>query len=342
MAQPNIKTIAPIDALIGGKIDTSYSGELPYSSRLIIYLADDLSVVYDQTESSHSLSRSIPANVLTNGNRYAVTIQFFDKDGVGSVVSNKSYFLALKTPTFYIEELNRSTNIPNSEMSVTIHYEQEQDEKLNNYQFILYNVDLTVISATGISYDTERTYSFKGLENKTSYFVQAKGSTEHGVICDTGLIKIFVDFDQPSNYARIYVDSDLNGTINGYTNIISIEPDDPEPEHYIFEDGFVDLRNQFIRYSQDYVLPHEYVIALRIKNFNIGENLFELRNEDESLVIISSFIYEGQIKFKLTVKSPIYNYILYSKAFDYIEDKVFTVWIKKIENVYQLYVVEEV
>lgn len=341
MAKPSIKSILPIDALVGGEISASYSGNLPYSNKLIIYLASDLSVVYTDTQTTHALSHSVPANILTNGERYCATIQFFDENGVASSVSDKTYFYALATPSWSLSGITDGTTITNAELGLLIQYSQSDNEPLNSYQFILYTSDRVVLSSSEIMYDvTNLSYTFKALENRTTYYVQAKGETSHGITCDTGLLKVFVDYKNPVSYSRIYADSDINGTVNGYTNIIIIEPVDADPTHYIFDNGFINLEHQQVEYDQAYTLTSDFVVGLKEKKAVPEQDMLIVSNpNNQRMFRISSHMYDDKIFFKLTVFNPICNYILYSNRFNYTPDTVYTIWVKRINNVYDINVV---
>lgn len=341
MAKPSIKSILPIDALVGGEISASYAGDLPYSNKLVIYLASDLSVVYTNTTTTHALSHTVPANILTNGERYCATIQFFDDNGVASSVSDKTYFYAYKTPSWSLVGITDNTTIQNAELGLVLSYSQVDGEPLNSYQFILYTADKVALSSSEIMYDvTDLTYTFKGLENRTTYYVQAKGETSHGISCDTGLLKIFVDYKNPTSYSRIYADSDINGTVNGYTNIIIIEPVDADPDHYVFDNGFINLENQQVEYNKAYTLTSDFVVCLKEKKAVPEKDMLVVSNIDNHRMFkISSHMYNDKIFFKLTVDNPICNYILYSNRFNYTENTVYTIWVKRINNIYDINVV---
>lgn len=343
MAKPNIKSIQPIDAKLGGIIAATYSGDLPYSNKLTIRSAEDLSVVYENTVTTHALSQEIPADKLINGSRYSAEIQFFDEDGEASTPSDKTYFLTLSTPIFNIDGLRQGiiNTVKNSEIELTINYSQNEGEKLNEYQFTLYDVNQRVLNATDIMYNVDKpTTLFKGLENRETYYVRAKGMTAHNIACDTGLIQLFVDYRNPLNYAKIYVESDLNGVVNGYTNINVLEPTDNNPDHFIFEDGYIDLRQSMLEYNDEYSIAGDFVIGLRIKNFNKNTNYFKICKDGGNFINLISFMYDGMTKFKLSVTNGMSNYIKYSESMNIADGSVVTIWIKKIGGIYQLNIIK--
>jgi hypothetical protein len=70
----------------------AYSGNLPYSNKITIYDAESLNVVFIDTITTHLLKHTIPANTLTNGDKYAIECQMFDSNGTASALSDKVYF----------------------------------------------------------------------------------------------------------------------------------------------------------------------------------------------------------------------------------------------------------
>ena len=52
--------------------------------------------------------------------------------------------------------------------------------------------------------DYDISYTYKGLDNNTVYYVRCIGVTVNGMELDTGYVEITVKFENPNTYARIY------------------------------------------------------------------------------------------------------------------------------------------
>lgn len=355
MAKPIIKSIIPIDANSAFEVSAQYTGTLPYSNKVIIYNADTLAVVYQHTEVTHFISpaQTIPANTLMNDKRYAITIQFFDGNNVGSAVSDKEYFLTLSTPTFTLSDgatpiTGDLTTIGSSSISATINYTQIEGEPLYSFKFYLYDVNKALLSQSSEMYDyaNVNSYIFKGLENRTTYYLRCEGVTNKGIHCDTGLKKIFTNFENPASYAKIYAESDGNGTINGYTNILMIEPDDPDISNYDFGGGFVELFNRDVCYSTNFNIYGDFTLSIKTKNCAVNSTIMKLKTP-ESTIILDNYVYndDNNLVYKLTVPNALCNYVLYATT-DINNNLIsteygdtVTIHIRRINNVYEMYII---
>lgn len=341
MAKPTIKPITPFDANVGGNISAIYTGALPYSNQVVIYDAETLKTVWTDKINAHTITNCHPiiAGVLKNGSRYCITIQFFDQNGVGSEVSDKAYFTVLATPDFFVTQngvtpIQEKEEVKSPTCHLEIYYKQDNNESLSSFRFSLYDSEKNILSRSEISYDTDNLYyDFKGVSNRTIYYVRAEGQTRRGIDLDTGLVQVFVNYANPSTYARVYAESDAYSVINGYTNVNLIEPDEDD---YEYDGSYIKLLDRNLRYS-GLDISGDWMLILKIKQMEYDSDLYWATSKDGAKVVISNFTYEGMTKFKLTV-GDVDNlyYLLYSESFEIEPEDIVYVRVKRINNVYQM------
>lgn len=342
--KPLIRTLAPIDATKSFGISASYSGDLPYSNRLRIYNAESLAVVYDNTVTSHAIDpfQTIPANTLTNGNRYAAEVTFYDNNGVPSDTSDKSYFVTLETPSFYVDEYSTVgiNTLKSAVLTLTLIYGQEESEKLYNFQFFLYNSEHKKIDSSDMFYDiaTESTYSFRGLSNRTTYYAKVIGTTDHGMKCETPYIQFFTDFANPNTYGTIYAESDKNGTVNGYTNVVIIQPTDTDPSHFEFDKGYINLEDKELVYQDNINIDGDFTMSIKVKNLVKDVDLLEASGEIYGFVISAISYDDNKFVFKLNAPNAISSYILYSDILDVTPTDIVLIHIRRINDVFVMIV----
>lgn len=332
MAKPIIPKITPVDSRYEFIVEINYSGNLPYSNKITIYDATTLSVVYSNTVETHLLRHTVPANTLTNGTKYAIDCQVFDSSGEASAISDKVYFWAYETPIF--EFVGLDTTLENSNLTLQLNYSQSNGEELYNYKFSLYDANRILLEESDILYDvTNTTYSFKGLENHKTYYVQATGTTKNGISLDTGSFGMFVDYKNPNSYARVYTECDVNGTVYGYTNMVLIEPD-ADPSEYTFEDGWINLTDKSLVYDKDFIIKNDFTMTIKVKNIIVGKELLNVSNGLYSIVV-TSFLFDDGIRFKLIVSNGVCDYVLYSDVFTDTTAN-FCIHVRRDNNVYLL------
>ena len=248
MAKPIIKTITPFDASSSYRVNFIWTGNMAYTNRIIIYDADTMLAMYDNTyEPVHSLLyHDIPAGVLLNSRKYAVVISVTDVVGVVSEFSDKYYFWCMKSPSFYFENLDATGQnyIYNSVYEATLHYSQDDDVPLSKFRFFLYDSTKELLDKSDeITYSDEDSlrYTFRSLETNTVYYIRASGYNARNVPVDTGDVLLIVTYENPSLYATFYANVNKTiGVVDYYSNIVDIESDRPS-EEYTFENSYIDL-----------------------------------------------------------------------------------------------------
>jgi hypothetical protein len=336
MAKPVLSSITPFDVADGTVIKFAYSGAQPYSNKITVYKATNLSVVYENTETTMQLRHTIPPNSgLVNGMQYAVEVTCYDNDGNPSTVSNKAFFWCLTKPVFYFTSITDGKTYDTSSITADIYYDQEQWDDLTSYRFYLYNSLKEEIFATDIMYDADDiTYTFKGLDNLSSYFVRCEGVSQKGVAVDTGYVQFFINYENPTSYARLYVTArDGNGVVDYFTNLIVIE--DTSGKEYQYSNSYIILEDDILTYDTNVLIDGDFTMA--IKHTYATGTIMRCENENRGFELqIVETEEDAVFRYKLVVPNSVANYILYSEPFTMDGLTVCTCWIRRINNVYQI------
>lgn len=333
MAKPVIKTIRPFDGNKEIVIPFTYTGNQPYKNKAVIYDANTLDVVYENTVNVMKLEHAIPANTLTNGKQYAITIQCFDNQSNPSVVSEKTFFWCFTTPIFKFSGVDDGNTIKTSSFVAEMLYEQPEEEPLAQTRYYIYNATKELLNVTDIVYGEEPKYTYNGFVNQTNYYIRAEGQTTHGMNVDTGLIRIFVKFENPGTYAMIYANQDVsnNGTVNYWTNITIIRPD---RDDYEVKDGKLDIRGDYITYDQGFSINDDFTLA--IKHTYVNGELLDMKNLNDDHIKLYMIDDRHGCRYMLKVND---SYTIFSDFIDGFDDNIdnLTVYIRCKNHAYDIY-----
>lgn len=335
MAKPTINKIIPFDACIGAKITMTYFGDMAYSNTVIVYDAESMSKVFEDTIVSFSLDHNIPSYALQNGMKYAIQSQVFDREGIPSALSDKQYFWCFETPSFYFSNLTYGDIIKSASYNATLIYEQADWEDISSYKFQIYNSSKVLLNESSVFYNSDDiSYSFRGLENENVYYIRCIGSTVNCMELDTGFIKIDVRYDNPNTYARIYAECDKHtGIVNYRTNFKAIES--AGNEKYDYNNGVIDLVDKTLTYNDGFVVENDFTMVVRGKNLYHTGVLLTPSNDKYGFTL-SSYIYdEGKLRYKLSVPNGVCNYILYSDELVFDEVDMVTIILTRINNIFK-------
>lgn len=352
MAKPIINRIESFDATKDYTITFSWAGSVSYGNKIAIYDASSLDLVYENpatlaaSSAPVRMDHKIPANTLTNGMKYSIHVQSIDSSGITSEWSDRVLFYCYSTPSFSFTNVTNGQLIKSSSLDVSVAYSQAENELLQSYSFVLYDLNKVVVRETNITYDTSSiTHTYKNLNNLASYYIRCRGTTVHNMPCDTGYIRIIVSYEIPNNYARMKLENDpLNGYIKYSTNfaMIGYSGDDSD---YLFEDGHIVLTGvpgykDVLTYDQGFKVDGDYTLFLKGKDFIPNSDYLIMGNDLNEKVILSSYTYDdGTTRFKLSVSNVVGTYINYSDP--YILDGTFTFVIRKKNSIYKLAVFQQ-
>jgi len=341
MAKPQIMRISPFDANKDYEITLLWSGNRAHANRIIICDSETNNVVFDDTVSSYALKHTIPAYTLKNSKKYTIQAQTYDTENIPSALSNKVLFYTFATPDFYFEDLVENPTISNSSFTATVHYYSDDWEDISKYVFYLYDASKKqLLKSNEMTDDLDISYTYKGLENNTVYYVRCIGVTINGMELDTGYQEISVEYENPNTYARIYATPiPSQGCIQVATNLILIQYNGTESFEYI--DGMIDLRNKTLYYDEGFLIEDDFTVIIRGINLWQNAELFKMCNGNLGLTLSSHIYNEGKLRFRLLVPNGVSNYLLYSDEQVFENRDMVTIAIRRKNNVYQLKVFVE-
>ncbi len=341
MAKPIIQKIQPFDANKDYEITLSWMGNRAHANRIIIYDNDTNNVVFDDMVSSYALKHTIPAYTLQNNKKYTIQAQTYDIENIPSVPSNKVLFYTFATPDFYFEDLSENSVISNSSFTATVHYYSDDWEDISKYIFYLYDTSKKqLIKSNEMTDDYDISYTYKGLDNNTVYYVRCVGVTVNGMELDTGYVEITVKYENPNTYARIYATPiPSQGCIQVSTNLIIIQYNGTESFEYI--DGMIDLRDKTLYYDEGFLIEDDFTVIIRGINLWQNAEIFKMSNGSLGLTLSSHIYNEGKLRFRLLVPNGVSNYLLYSDEQVFDNKDMVTIAIRRKNNVYQLKVFVE-
>lgn len=191
-------------------------GDQVVANRLTIKNGSN-TTVYNSTETTFTLTHTLPAGTLTNGTTYTAYLNTKNSSNEFSSNSNTIQFTCYTTPSFSFTNLVNGANITTSSYNFEVSYNQTQGEKLQEYSFKLYDYGSNLIATSGIIYTNASTaaystqYTFGGFSNATSYYIECTGVTAGGTEITTGLILFGVNYNSSSTKLNL-----VNNCKGGY------------------------------------------------------------------------------------------------------------------------------
>ena len=341
MAKPYIQRISPFDANNPYEITLLWNGNRAHANRIMIQDYETNATVFDDTVSSFELKHIIPAHTLQNGKKYTVQAQTYDVENIPSALSGKVLFYTFATPDFYFADLPEDPVITNSSFTADIHYYSDNWEAINKYVFYLYDASKKqLLKSNEMTDNKDISYTYKGLDNNTVYYVRCAGITVNGMELDTSYVKITVKYENPNTYARIYATPlPSQGCIQVATNLIIIQYNGTDSFEYI--DGMIDLRDKTLYYNEGFLIEDDFTVIIRGTNLWQNAELFKMSNGNPGLTLSSHIYSGGKLRFRLTVPNGVSRYLLYSDEQVFANTDMVTVIIRRKNNIYQLKVLAE-
>lgn len=289
LTQPIINPIAAFDATQNHVVTfLAIGGAQVVGNRIVISDNQTGKTVYDNRVITMQLAHTIPANTLTNGGYYNVVIYTIDSANNFSQASVPIPFYCYSQPTLTINNIPANSTIENGTYTFQGSYAQQENEILNSYQFILYDSNKTVLSQSDVIYyssNSSLSYTFVGMSNDTSYYIELKGQTVNNTEITTGLLYFTVRYSQPASFAIVDLVNDCeNGFIQISSNIVAIDgKSNPEPPIYI-DNKEVDLRepDSWVRWDEGFNIKDDFTMRVWGRNFNDFEPIITLSNKNNT------------------------------------------------------------
>ena len=289
LTQPIVNPIAAFDATMPQAITfLVIGGAQVVGNRIVISDNQTGNVVYNNIVNTMKLAHTIPANTLSNGGYYNVVIYTIDNSANESAPSTPVPFYCYSQPTLTITNIPATETIGNGTYKFQGNYLQTESEQLNSYQFILYDSNKDILDKSDIIYyqsNNSLAYTFVGMDNDTSYYVELKGQTVNSTEITSGLMYFTVRYTQPASFAIVDLINDCeNGYIQISSNIVAIDgKSNPEPPIYI-DDKEVDLRDKdsWVKWDEGFNINDDFTMRVWGRDFNDYEKIISLANKENT------------------------------------------------------------
>ena len=313
LTQPIVNPIAAFDATMPQAITfLVIGGAQVVGNRIVISDNQTGNVVYNNIVNTMKLAHTIPANTLSNGGYYNAVIYTIDNSANESAPSTPVPFYCYSQPTLTIANIPATETIGNGTYKFQGNYLQTESEQLNSYQFILYDSNKDILDKSDIIYyqsNSSLAYTFVGMDNDTSYYVELKGQTVNSTEITSGLMYFTVRYTQPASFAIVDLINDCeNGYIQISSNIVAIDgKSNPEPPIYI-NDKEVDLRNIDAGITQDMQNGWQYIHKDRFNvtyNSSTGINNLSVNTVANWEIVYLPITVEPNVTYKFNFKCDV-------------------------------------
>ena len=286
LTQPILNPIVAFDATQQHIISfIVIGGTQVVANRLTVQDNQTGNVIYSQIQSSLKLEHILPANTLQNGGYYNAVIETIDNANNISSPSTPVPFYCYSSPTLTITNIPATETIGNGTYKFEGNYSQTEGELLNSYQFTLYNSNKEVLTQTPLIYysvNNSLSYTFVGMNNDTSYYIELSGQTVNNTKVTTGLLYFTVRYIQPASFAICdLVNNCDDGYIQVSSNIVAIDGhSNPDPPIYI-DDKEVDLTDPdaWVNWNSGFRIQDDFTMGAWGRDFNDYQNIITLTND---------------------------------------------------------------
>lgn len=322
----------------------TYSGGQLKSNTLVIKNNQTNAVVYNGTQTTMLLKHKVPANTLSNGTLYNVSVKVTETNGNVSEISNSLLFYCYSAPIFKMN-ISEGQIITNASFSTEITYSQAEGEQLQSYYVVLYDTQHQEIYRSSVRYDTTLPVMLNSLEDNKSYLVRAFGETLNHMELDTGYITVAVKYITPSMYSYLVAENDSrNGVIVLTSNITSIEGHTVDGSDPVYIDGCIDTKNgASIVFDQDFMIKSDFSFNLIKKRCGQNKINIGFSNGTQSMIIterVGNFDTDNNeetIFYELRLDYLSSTEIVYSNRIQTPSDDQFlSLWVKRKDNLFDL------
>lgn len=336
MAKPILTKIPAFDPKYEQVFYFTWSGNQSYQNTLKITDTATNAIVYEKNIVSRKLEHPLPAKTLTVGKTYAAQIKVTDGNNSTSAYSDIAVFNTYDTPTFGLNVANKQ-RVSASSVDLLVNYYQPQGEMLKEFKFYLYDATPTIIEESDYMYDISEKCTFKALENNMAYYVRAAGTTVHGMEVDTGRVLINVEYLTPDTYSVFYIECIHNkGYMRYNTNFVIIDYNGNESFGYV-DGGKINLIGKTLYYDAGFAIEKDFTAMIVGEHLWHENTIFTMKNATQEIKL-RSIIYKDRLRFELDANNGLTSYLLYSKALKFTDDDNLLITIRRVDNLYQLYI----
>lgn len=336
----------------------SIGGSQVVKNRLVIATNTDNTTVYDEQQETFKFEHTLPANTLTNGTYYNATVYTYDNEGNISQASNIVQFYCYSTPTLTFTNLIPNGTVTNSTYTFNFTYAQEQNEPLNYYVVNLYDAQSLLVATSGEQYAASTdvplnlSYTVNGFADATNYAIEVNGTTVNNTVITTGQISFSVSYTSPNIYTLLELQNNCSGGyVNLKSNVAIIDGEVVPPPPVYIDDKELDLTQEgsYVVWDEGYQVNGDFTGILIGRNFTPYSTIFTFTNVQDGSTVNINWL-EGYENGDNTQPLKAYaqlavnqggTVIVYNIKTAMIEipdvTDIITVWFRRINNVYEIY-----
>lgn len=324
-------------------------GDQVVGNKLVIAKQDSGEIVYNKTITSFSFSHTVTANTLTNGTYYNATLYTNNSNGVTSPASNIVQFYCYAAPQITFSNFPADSIIKNGTYNFQAEYTQNESEALNSYIYNLYDSQRILISTSGTKYvgsitvpPTEIEYSFSGLNDNTTYYIEIIGRTINNTEVTTGIKQFFVKYEVANVFTAVQLTNNCKGGyITVKSNMISIDGiSNPNPPLYVFDDTAISIRNEndYVSWNSGFSISGDFTASLWGVDFNEDSTIITLENEKDDSSLVVNYRSDGSRVYAelFTTEGNLHYYIVSDKIATPSENDKIQVWFRRVGNLYDI------
>ena len=348
LIRPILYSISAFDATNSQVFTFNVSGgDQVVKNRLVISKQSDNTIVYDNVQTTFAFRHVLPENTLINGEYYSAYITTYNSANEQSLPSLGIQFYCFSTPSFIFSNIPINRIINNASYNFIVTYNQNELEHLRSYTFNLYNSERVLLTSSGVQYISSTStlplninYTFSGLNDEETYYIEVNGQTMHGMVIDTGFVLFSVQYEVPNVFSIISLNNNCEG---GYitikSNLVGIDGEaNPYPPVYVDDNTAIDLTGvgDYVLWNSGYEINGDFTASLWGRNFNDNNEIIILSDGIQTLKINYRKDENGRYYAELIVKEGFYTYYLYTNPIYVYSDDTLQIWFRRINSLYEI------
>ena len=348
LIRPILYSISAFDATNSQVFTFNVSGgDQVVKNRLVISKQSDNTIVYDNVQTTFAFRHVLPENTLINGEYYSAYITTYNSANEQSLPSLGIQFYCFSTPSFIFSNIPINRIINNASYNFIVTYNQNELEHLRSYTFNLYNSERVLLTSSGVQYISSTStlplninYTFSGLNDEETYYIEVNGQTMHGMVIDTGFVLFSVQYEVPNVFSIISLNNNCEG---GYitikSNLVGIDGEaNPYPPVYVDDNTAIDLTGvgDYVLWNSGYEINGDFTASLWGRNFNDNNEIIILSDGIQTLKINYRKDENGRYYAELIVKAEFYTYYLYTNPIYVYSGDTLQIWFRRINSLYEI------
>jgi hypothetical protein len=268
---------------------------------------------------SYAMSYTIPANTLTNGLEYKISVQVWNSLDQ-TAISQYVIFNTSSTPVVTVADIG---TIGNHSYSFEATYSQDEDVPLSTYVVNLYNAERLLLKTSGIKTtlnvpDIEgflnglMEHRFDLLKNDTNYFIEFVVTSKIGLTSTSGLIPFTVVYENPAMYFELTADTNpekasvkLNWKVREVIGKSDVKPT------YITGTK-LDVRGGKVYFDEGFEISSDFTLKIWFEHLTKNEDVIYLKGSNGTIRVQ----YKSDNKIHVYKKIGNFNYHYSSNEID--------------------------